>query len=360
MKHTIQQLEQYIKEARELFDLPGLAVCVQVREDGPEKLAGLDLKMAEGVKNIETGEPLKTEHIFHMASVSKLFTASGILQLCERGKLDLEDRLADRLPFVKIGDPRMGEIRLKHMLTHTSGMEDVEDYHWDTPRTDEAALKDYACSEEVRESHMLWSPQENRFRYSNMAYELLGLVIAEVSEMSYEDYMRQEILEPLGMKDSTFLTHRRAGGSLKLEDLSRAGMAMPHTKDEEKHIVLEKHYPYNREHGPSSTLTSNISDLAKWADIHLKKGLFEQAQYEKIWHAYAEVPNNGEGMGLGWFMRKQEGYDIYGHEGTDDGFRASFWICPQLAAHVTVVSNISRGAVKKINKNLFKILIHSV
>ena len=65
-------------------------------------------------------------------------------------------------------------------------------------------------------------------------------------------------------------------------------------------------------------------------------------------------------MGLGWFLRRQEGYEIYGHEGTDDGFRASFWICPQLDAHVTVVSTISRGAVQKISKKIFEMLIHSV
>ena len=360
MKNIINQLDSYMREALCLFDLPGLAVSAEVGENGPRALAGLNYKGAAGVKDITTKEPLKPEHVFHMASVSKLFTSAGILALCEEGKLSLEDRLRDVLPYVDIADDRVAEIQVRHMLTHTSGLADVEDYHRDTPRTDEAALKDYATSREVRESRMLWSPSEGRFRYSNMAYELLGLMIAERSGMSYEAYMKKKFLGPLGMEASTFLTFERTGGSLALDDLSQAGLAMPHTKDSEKRIVKEVHYPYNREHGPSSTLTSNLSDLARWAKVHLDRALFPKERYNEIWTSYATVPNNGEGMGLGWFLRRQEGYEIYGHEGTDDGFRASFWICPQLDAHVTVVSNISRGAVKKISKKIFEMLIHSV
>ncbi len=360
MKKITEQLERYIEDALVLYDLPGLAVSVKVGKKGSKALAGLNMKKAVGLKDVTTKEPLQPDHIFHMASVSKLFTSAGILRLCEAGKLSLEDRLADVLPFVSIADKRYHDIRIWHMLTHTSGLADVEDYHWDMPQIGENALKGYAVSHEVKDSHMLWSPNENKFRYSNMAYELLGLVIAELTGKTYEDYMKTEILEPLRMKHSTFLTFERAGGSLNLEDLSQAHMAMPHTKDGEKRIVLERHYPYNREHGPSSTLTSNLEDLDKWARVHLEQRFFSPPIYQTMWKKYATVPNNGEGMGLGWFMRSQQGYEIYGHEGTDDGFRASFWICPQLDAHVTVVSNISGGAVKKINKKLFQMLIHSV
>lgn len=357
MENIIKELDQYIEEALFYYDLPGLAISIEVGERGPASLAGLNYKKAAGVKDITTGEPLLSEHIFHMASVSKLFTSSGILSLYQEGKLDLEDKIAELLPYASIADERFGEIKLRHMLSHTSGLADVQDYQWDRPRTDERALRDYAESSEVKDSRLLWSPSENKFSYSNMAYELLGLVISEVSGMSYEDYMKQTFLKPLGMEDSTFLTFERTGGSLALEDLSRAGMAMPHKKDEEKHIVREERYPYNRQHGPSSTLTSNIFDLAKWARAHLDKKLLERELYDRMWEKITTVPNNGEGMGLCWFMREQGGYRILGHEGTDDGFRASFWICPQMDAHVTVVANISRGAVKKISKKLFGMLI---
>ena len=310
MENMIKQLDKYAEEALFYHDLPGLAISVEIGQHGPEHLKGLNYKRALGVKDVITQESLLPEQIFHMASVSKLFTSAGILKLCEQGELSLDSRICRLLPDVSVDDTRYEEITLFHMLTHTSGLADVEDYHWDDPQMDDQALRNYALSEEVKGSRMLWSPKENKFRYSNMAYELLGLVIAQTSGMSYEDYMKKHILEPLGMNDSTFLTFERAGGSLKLRDLSQADMAMPHTKNREKHIVLEKHYPYNRQHGPSSTLTSNIYDLAKWAKVHLNKQFFQAETYEKLWKRYTTVPNNGEGMGLGWFMRRQGEYDL--------------------------------------------------
>lgn len=76
--------------------------------------------------------------------------------------------------------------------------------------------------------------------------------------------------------------------------------------------------------------------------------------YQHIRQEYAEVPNNREKMGLGWFMRRQLGYQLYGHEGTDDGFRASLWICPEKKLAIAVLSNLSGAPVKRLNKKLFE------
>ena len=75
--------------------------------------------------------------------------------------------------------------------------------------------------------------------------------------------------------------------------------------------------------------------------------------YRKICREYATVPNNGEKMGLGWFMRRQGGCRLFGHEGTDDGFRASLWICPEKDLVICVLSNLSGAPVKKMNKKIF-------
>ena len=126
--------------------------------------------------------------------------------------------------------------------------------------------------------------------------------------------------------------------------------ARPHEKDKEKTIVRSKDFPYNRAHGPSSTLTSNVIDLEKWGDAHLKQRLLKKETYELAWKEVALVPNNGEHIGLSWFRREQNSFVLFGHEGTDDGFRASFWLCPQLELSVAVCSNISGAPVKKIQQ----------
>lgn len=333
-----KKLDNYLEECLYYYDLPGLCISVKQEEFSYIGVAGY--------RNKVTKESLEEGDIFHMASVSKLFVGTAIMQLWERGKLTLEDKVTDILPWADINDGRFERVTLRQMLSHTSGMDDVLDYHWEQRETDEGALERYCRSDEVRSSKLLWDPEEGNFRYSNMAYELLGCVISRLSGKTFEEYIRDNIFEPLDMKDSTFLTFERDPRT----------MAVPHGKDKQNHTFIAEHYPYNRAHGPSSTLTSNGIDTQKWGDAHVGKKILSSESYEEMWKVYAEVPNNGEEMGLSWFMRTQNGYRLMGHEGNDDGFRSSFWICPQLDCSISVMANITRGPVKRVSKGVFDIL----
>ncbi len=350
------KLDKFLEETLFYQDLPGLAIGISIGETSKNSYKGLNYKNAGGYKDYITKEKLEPAHIFHMASVTKIFVGTAIMQLIEAGKIGLETKAIEILPWLIIEDLRHEEIRVRDLLSHTAGLGDVMDYGWDKPELDVGALMRYIESEEVRKTRMLWAPGTGKFQYSNTGYEMLGAIISEVSGMSFEEYVMQNIFLPLGMNNSELLTFKRGNGSLKLEDLSKAGMAMPHTKDQDKHIIHEPFYPYNRAHGPSSTLTTNIGDMEIWAKANLKKAFLSAESYEKIWHEEAEVPNNGEFIGLSWFIRKQNGYTLYGHEGNDDGFRASFWICPALDLHIVVAANISKAPVKKINKSVFDLL----
>jgi CubicO group peptidase (beta-lactamase class C family) len=97
--------------------------------------------------------------------------------------------------------------------------------------------------------------------------------------------------------------------------------------------------------------------MRRFGKAHLAGALLSPETYERAFTPYALVPNNGEHIGLSWFIREQRSFVLYGHEGTDDGFRASFWICPQLDVQITVMSNLSGAPVKKINKQLFELLM---
>lgn len=408
--------EDFLDEAMELSDLPGLAVGVTWK--------GEEYTGVRGMRDVLTKDPLKSSDVFHCASVSKLFTSMAIMKLVAEGKLDLEDRLVDILPeFAATTDRRWNDVRLYQMLSHTAGIGDVTDYHWEEALTSERALSDYVHSEEVMKRPLLWAPGEGGFRYSNDAYEILGHIVSVKSGLSYEEYVRQNLMAPAGMADSTMLTFRRlgveAGGKCPLlTDTIREQnaepkeaavpwhpMALPHEKAEDRSIVPVRYYPYTRSHGPSSTLTSTLADLLKWCRTHMEgfaaaeaagqladrdgqgacnaaeaadgqptdrigQGACDAAEategprtgtavlpypddYRQISHEYATVPNNGEKMGLGWFMRQQGGCRLYGHEGTDDGFRASLWICPEKELGIVVLSNLSGAPVKKLNKKLF-------
>jgi len=349
-----KELDKFIEEQLYYRDLPGL--CIAVRA-GDFSYIG-----TAGYSNYEKRDELNPETIFHMASVSKLFTGTAVMQLCERGKLSAADRLCDVLTWFRMDDRRYKEITIEDMLTHTSGIADVEDYHWNEPQLGEDALEKYVQSSEVTSRSMLWGPDEKRFSYSNIAYEILGCVIAETAGMSFEQYIKENIFMPLGMESSEFMTAERVceGIMPSLPELAAAGCAMPHRKDEERHIILCDHYPYNRAHAPSSTLTTNARDIGRWADANLRQRILGPQTYETMWRPYATIPNNKEKMGLSWFMRRQHGYTLMGHEGTDDGFRASFWICPELDCYTAVMTDISKGPVKRINKKLFSLLTGNV
>jgi CubicO group peptidase (beta-lactamase class C family) len=348
-----EKLDDFLNKALVNYDLPGLALGVRVGETSGSGKDEFVYRSAAGYKDYAGRKPLHPEHIFHMASVTKLFVGTSILQLWERGQLDLDTHLTEYLPWFQMQDGRYKEITIRHLLSHTSGMPDVKDYHWDAPETDEGALERYVRSPEVKDAHLLWAPSEGRFAYSNIAYEILGTVIAAVSRMTFEDYVKKNIFLPLNMKDSNLLSYERG---IYWESGPDENLCTPHEKDEENHIVRSPHFPYNRAHGPSSTLTSNVYDLEKWAKAHLQHLLLKPATYDAVWKKHALVPNNGEHIGLSWFHREQNGFELYGHEGTDDGFRASFWICPKLELSIAVCSNISGAPVKKISKQVFDLL----
>jgi CubicO group peptidase (beta-lactamase class C family) len=400
-------IENLIDEVYTYHDLPGLAVGVKVAEGSSLSAAGLNLSSVRGFSDFENKIPLDADNIFHMASVAKLFVAEGITQLARDGRLRLDDRLVDLAPWFRLDDPRHTEITVGQVLSHTSGIPDIKDYHWTEPDADKDALRRFAASADVTEPSLLWEPGKGAFQYSNIGYDILGAVIAELSGMAFEDFMRERIFSELGMRDSAFLTFLRTPQGRKFAETSahapndkqangiqtnpesdnrdattetsisdqqtananqkeerdaqlrdalapvnlhRYGVVMPHRKDENRRVVRQDYYPYNRAHAPSSTLTSTLRDIKKWGDFNI-------ARWEKdTWQEQTSIPNSDEKMGFGWFMREQNGYRLYGHEGADDGFRSSFWICPALKAQITVLANMDRAPVKRIGKRLFDAL----
>lgn len=376
--------ESFIKNTMDFYDIPGIVAGVYVSSDADCIAADLDddpyiFAGTGGFRNYETKDPLQDGTVFHCTSVSKLFTAMGIMKLVEEGKLSLGDRLCDVIRWMSIADKRWESITIGSMITHTSGLADVSDYRWSEHRCDENALKDYALSDEVAERKLLWKPASAtvfadttndvaaaNFRYSSMAYNLLGLVIAEASGVSFEEYMQREIFRPLGMSNTTFATYDRIGkytaeiceGFIAAAD--KAGLAMPHRKNRDRSITLAEVYPYTRQHAPSSTLTSTAADILKWAAALMGSGTLT------MWKPRVEVPDTGEQMGLGWFIRKQtvtdahgnsREYTLAGHEGSDDGFRTSFWMCPELKIATVLLCNLTDAPLKKLSKQLFSALV---
>ena len=264
-----------------------------------------------------------------MASVTKTFVATAVMQLVEKGKIDLDSPLIRYLPYFRLNDERYRAITIRQMLSHMSGIPDTVNYHWDKPEYDAGALERFVRS--IADQKLVFAPGE-KFAYSNTAYDILGDVIAKVSGESFEDYVQHNILTPLGMKDSTLLV-REASPQL---------LTSPHVM-ENFQVVVSKIFPYNRPHSPSGTLYSSIEDMSRWAIANLNHGelngkrILKQETAESMWRPVTDALGMKEG--ISWFSTDVQGHHLVLHSGGDVGFESLLILAPDDSVAVVAMSN---------------------
>jgi CubicO group peptidase (beta-lactamase class C family) len=195
LKGALPEIERLFSEWLEKRHVPGAALGLII--DGEL----VWLKTA-GVRNVETSDPVESDTLFRIASMSKSFTAMAILQLRDAGKLRLDDPVAmhvpelDALPYPTSDSP---QITIRHLLNHAEGF--PEDNPWGDRQL---AQSDETLNEWLRAGIPFSNAPGTTFEYSNYGYALLGRIIAGVSGVPYDRYMRENILDPLDMDRSTF------------------------------------------------------------------------------------------------------------------------------------------------------------
>jgi CubicO group peptidase (beta-lactamase class C family) len=272
---------------------------------------------------------MKSNYIFHWASVSKTFVGTAIMQLVEKGEIDLDEKLIGYVPYFKQQDENYKKITIRQMLNHTSGIGDVEDYEWDKPQNDEAAPERYVRS--LENDKMLFEPEKD-WSYSNTAFNILGVVISEVSGMPFETYVKQYILEPLDMKHTSFIYP-------EIPDSLRVKGHLSATKP-----VLSNVYPYNRIHAPSSTLNSNVIEMTHYAIANLNRGKYKDIQilsdssYNLLWTNSVNIEGKPR-VGVSWFLNEYKGLKTASHSGGDTGFSSYLLLVPEKNISVMIACN---------------------
>jgi CubicO group peptidase (beta-lactamase class C family) len=315
-------LERLIREQ----GLPGFAIAV-VEDNRLAYAAGF------GVRNVTNpADRITTQSLFHMASITKPFVATSLMQLVENGKVDLDVPIVTYLPYFRMADDRYKNITVRQAVTHTSGIPDVADYEWDKPQYDDGALERYVRS--LGALRLEFAPGE-RFKYSNMAFEILGDLVAKVSGETFDDYAQRHILMPLGMKESTLL----------LKQANPALLAWGHELNAGRTPVPSKVYPYNRTHTPSSNLHSNALDMARWAIANMNRGeldgarILKASSYDVMWKPAAESSGEASPAGISWFLGQYRGQKLIEHGGGDTGFRTHLAMLPDKRIAVVWMTN---------------------
>ena len=322
-----EKLQPLIQDFLRKQEIPGFAIALI--DDGK-----VVYEKGFGVLSLKGQDPTTPRSLFHMASITKPFVATAVMQLVEKGKIRLDDPITEYLPYFELDDPRAKTITIQQLLTHTSGMPDVADYEWDKPQYDDGALERYVRS--LTDQKLVFDPG-SRFQYSNMAYEILGDVVAKASGMTFEEYCKKNILEPLGMADSTMLVKETSPGLMTWgHELDGRGKPFPSAV-----------YPYNRAHTPSSNLHSSVRDMSKWAiaNLHGGEGILAPATHEQMWTAKREITPEGpdvrrQAIGLSWFLGTHRGRRIVSHGGGDTGYITDLVMIPEGRKAVVWMANV--------------------
>ena len=312
-------LDDYIKENK----IPGIGIGIVSNGE-------IIYAKTFGLKNLDTKEPLSIHSLFHQASIAKVFVGTAIMQLVELGKINLDDRITQHLPYFTLGDIRYIDITIRQMVSHTSGMPDVMDYQWDNPSFDARALERNTKS--LVDKKMIADPGE-LYRYSNIAFDVLGDLIAKVSGMTFEDYIRTKIFEPLKMSNTT----------LNKQEAQKDLLSSPHVFDDNSDgPKVSSIFPYNRMHAPSSTLLSNIEDMCRWILGNLNKGelegkrILKTSSYDTLWKLANE---SSKQVGISWFIGHLNKHQTIYHTGADIGYHSYLLLIPEKKLGIIVCSN---------------------
>jgi CubicO group peptidase (beta-lactamase class C family) len=235
-------------------------------------------KGSYGLKEINTADSINDSTLFQIASCSKPVTSMGIMLLYDRGRLDLDADVNSYLPF-EIHNPRYPEapITLRMLLTHTSSLRDnwgVYDTLYTLPEGGDSPLD---LEEYVREyfsqGGIYYHPDKNfanekpgsSFSYCNMGYATLGVIIQEVSGMSFTDFMQTEIFGPLGMHDSYWFLKE-----IPHDNIARPHRIQPSTKKDPHEPEVLNHYGYPSY--PDGQLRTTASDYAQIVKLMVNRG----------------------------------------------------------------------------------------
>ncbi|MDV6373021.1 serine hydrolase domain-containing protein [Deinococcus arenicola] len=339
---TVQQiapyLERWLEYGRDFQRIPGVQVAVRVGDE-------LAASFALGQANEDTGEALTPRHLFRIASHSKTFTATAVFQLIEAGKLRLDDGAAHWLPELE-GSPA-AHMTVRALLGHQSGInrDGADSDYWQQMHAfpDRQTLLEFARADAV------FVPDQH-FKYSNIGYGLLGLIVEAAAGQSYGDYVQQHITGPLGLTDlGAELPPEREAELATGHSARLAGNDPRRTLPSSDTRALAAATGF---YGTAEALT------AYWARHALgREGLISDASKRLMGRRESEIIKpNKRGYGLGLILDDIGGRGLVGHSGGFPGHITQSWLDPKTGLSISVLTNTGGGPATEWAGNLIRLI----
>ncbi|REJ76088.1 MAG: serine hydrolase [Acidobacteria bacterium] len=330
---TVEMLEEFIEREVKDKDLPGFAIALV---DGQR----IVWQKGFGHSDPEAKKPVANETIFRVGSVSKLFTDIAVMKLVEAGKMDLDAPVTKYIPEFKPENPFGKPITLRQLMSHRSGLvrEPPLGHYFDDSGT---TLKETVAS--LNRTKLVYAP-ETRQKYSNAGIAVVGYVLEKTQNEPFAEYLKRTLLQPLGMKDSSFEPEQEIE-----RHLAKARMT----------TVFEKSFPaptFELGMAPAGSMYTTTGDLAKFASAIFaaeadSTGAFlKKETLEKMWEPQFAEPGKKTGGGIGFFVSDLEGSRSVGHGGAIYGFSTQFTILPEEKLGVIAVSteDVSNGVTSRV------------
>ncbi|KFE97546.1 beta-lactamase [Chryseobacterium formosense] len=296
---------------------------------------------AFGMANLELDAKLNTNSVFQIGSMTKQFTAIGILILEEQGKLKVSDPISKYIPSYPNGD----KITIHHLLTHTSGIKDF---------TKMKALQDIAQKEMTPEKMVDFFKNEpadfapgEKFEYNNSGYVVLGYIIELVSGETYEDFIKKNIFDKAGMTNSYYASDR------KIIKNRAFGYHKKSTGYVNK-TVINFSVPFS-----SGSLMSTLDDMLKWQNALNQNLLLSSKEETKAFTKYKL--NNGKEIeyGYGWHLKNINGIPTREHGGSIFGFKSMAVYIPSEDSYILGFSNCDCNSPTQLIRDIAKLTMEN-
>ena len=342
VRDAVRYAGEWLAYMQRTLRIPGLSVAVRHEDE-------LVLSRAYGQADRERGVDMRPDHIFRIASHSKTFTATAVMLLAERGALSLEDRLFGWLDWLTDAPETAGTLRVRHLLSHSGGViRDGQDAGWwdlRMPFHDAASLREAVLAEPL-----VYGASE-RFKYSNIGYSLLGAVVETASGKAYNDFVRAEIIDRLGLQstgpepDQSVADRLATGYSARSYGQER--IPLPHLD--------------TRAMSAATGFYSTAEDLCRYGAAHfmgneeLLSDETKRDMQHEAWRVEGPEPRH---YALGFNVSDVGGRRMIGHGGGFPGFITFTCIDPVDRLVVSVLTNaidgpaqaLATGVVKLINR----------
>ncbi len=328
---NLRLYEIWVQEQMAYHHQPGVSIGIVYDQD-------LIWAKGFGYRDFERRLPATPGTVYRIASITKTFTATAIMQLRDAGKLQLDDPVAKHLTWFQYQNrfPDAPVITIRHLLTHTSGLPREADFpYWTDP---DAFPTREEMIEALHSQESVFEP-ETRYKYSNLALALAGEIVAAVSGEPYADYIQRHILAPLGMTSSYVRT----------EDIDRERLATGY--EVMRPDGTQPVSPETNSKGltPAANMSSTVEDLARFVSLQLRESAAGGAQILKgstlreMHRVHWLDADWSGGRGLGFGVWRQGSRTLVGHGGWVGGYRTQIAFDPKTKFGVVVLTNSDDG-----------------